>query len=82
MERRIDNLERKLTGVENELTNIKLNLIGLHNAVNDLIQLINFILINRSKSTINLKTILKTSKIKIRLKTSKLKIKLVLMVNK
>ena len=42
MERRIDNLERKLTGVENELTNIKLNLIGLHNAVNDLTQLINF----------------------------------------
>ena len=31
MERRIDNLERKLTGVENELTNIKLN--GIHSKI-------------------------------------------------
>ena len=42
MEKRIDNLERKLTGVENDLTDIKINLIGLQNAVNDLTQLINF----------------------------------------
>jgi len=42
MEKRIVDLERKLTGVENDLTDIKVNLIGLQNAVNDLTQLINF----------------------------------------
>jgi len=42
MEKRIVDLERKLTGVENDLTDIKINLIGLQNAVNDLTQLINF----------------------------------------
>jgi hypothetical protein len=42
MEKRIVDLERKLTGVENDLTDIRVNLIGLQNAVNDLTQLINF----------------------------------------
>jgi hypothetical protein len=40
MDKRIDDLERKLNGVENELTDIKGNLVDLQNAVNDLTQLI------------------------------------------